>query len=126
MTVPARLLRWTAYAAVLGATVLATIVLVFAVQARLRLADLHAWHRVELEDFRANRADMPASFEEYRALEERLFADLRRRVLDDPAAADSQTLSRFNPNSVVAQLAFDTMYNRSYELVPPQPGTQAH
>jgi alpha-beta hydrolase superfamily lysophospholipase len=103
----------------LGATVLATIVLVYSVQARLRLADLHAWHRVELEDFRAGRADTPASFEEYRALEEQLFADLRRRVLDDPAAADTQTLGRYNPASVVARLALDTMYNRSYELVPP-------
>jgi alpha-beta hydrolase superfamily lysophospholipase len=113
-----RLLKWLAYAAALGVTVLVTIVLVFAVQARLRLADLHAWHRVELEDFRAGRTDTPASFEEYRALEERLFADVRRLVLDDPEAADRQTLSRFNPNSVVSRLALDTMYNRSYELVP--------
>ena len=113
-----RLLKWLAYAAALGATVLVTIVLVFAVQARLRLADLHAWHRVELEDFRAGRTDTPASFEEYRALEERLFADVRRLVVDDPEAADRQTLSRFNPNSVVSRLALDTMYNRSYELVP--------
>jgi alpha-beta hydrolase superfamily lysophospholipase len=116
--VPARLLRWTAYIGALGVTVLVTIVLVFAVQARLLRADLHAWHGVELEDFRAGRADSPKSFEEYRALEERLFADLRRLVLDDPAAADPQALSRYNPTSVVARLALDTMYNRSYELVP--------
>jgi esterase/lipase len=112
------LLTWLAYAAALGVTVLVTIVLVFAIQARLRIADLHAWHRVELQDFRVGRTDTPTSFEEYRALEERLFADVRRFVLDDPAAADSQTLSRFNPNSVVARLALDTLYNRSYELVP--------
>jgi alpha-beta hydrolase superfamily lysophospholipase len=112
------LLKWLAYAAALAATVLVTIVLVFAVQARLRIADLHAWHRVELQDFRVGRADTPASFGEYRALEERLFADVRRLVVDDPAAADAQTLSRFNPISVVARLALDTMYNRSYELEP--------
>jgi alpha-beta hydrolase superfamily lysophospholipase len=112
------LLKWLAYAAALGFTVLATIVLVFAVQARLRLADLHAWHRVELEDYRVGQADAPSTFEEYLALEERLFAELRQRVLNDPTAADPRTLSRYNPNSVVARLALDTMYNRSYDLVP--------
>jgi alpha-beta hydrolase superfamily lysophospholipase len=99
--------------------VLATIVLVFAVQASLRLADLHAWHRVAPEgEFRVGASDAPTTFEAYRALEERLFAQVRRRVLDDSAAADALTLSRYNPTSVVSRLAFDTIYNRSYELVP--------
>jgi alpha-beta hydrolase superfamily lysophospholipase len=117
---PKRLIKWLAYPGILAVAVLATIVLVFAVQASLRLADLHAWHRLALEgEFRAGAPDAPATFEAYRELEERLFAEVRRRVLDDPAAADAQALSRYNPTSVVATLAFDTIYNRSYELVPP-------
>jgi len=115
-----RLIRWLAYAGGLVVAVLATIVLVFAVQARLRLADLHAWHRDAPDgEFRVAVADAPTSFEAYRALEERLFAEVRRDVLDDVASSDTQTLSRYNPTSVVSRLAFDTIYNRSYELVPP-------
>jgi len=115
-----QLLKAAYYAGLASVAVLATIVLVFAVQASLRLTDLRAWHRAAPEgEFRAAAADAPASFDAYRELEERLFADVRRRVLEDSQAADTQTLSRYNPTSVVATLALDTMYNRSYELVPP-------
>lgn len=96
-----------------------TIVLVFAIQARVRLPDLRPWHRLILEsEFRAGRPDTPKTFEEYRRLEDRLFAELRARVVDNPAAADRYSLGRFNPASVPAKLALDTPYNRSYELVP--------
>jgi alpha-beta hydrolase superfamily lysophospholipase len=104
---------------VLVAAVPATIVLVFAIQARVRLADLRPWHRLTLEDeFRAGARDAAHGFADYRRLEDRLFADLRRRLLDDPAAADTSPLGRYNPASVPARLALDTPYNRSYELVP--------
>jgi alpha-beta hydrolase superfamily lysophospholipase len=101
-----------------AAGVLATIVLVFAVQARLRLPDLRAWHTVRLEsEFHARRPDAPRSFAEYLALEERLFGELRQRVFAD--SADTGPIARYNPKSVVAQLALEGRYNRSYELVPP-------
>jgi alpha-beta hydrolase superfamily lysophospholipase len=111
--------RWLLYAAGLGVSVLATIVLVFAIQARLRLPELRPWHRVVLaSEFHAGRADTPASFEDYRRLEDRLFAELRQRVLADPKVADTQPLGRYNPASIPAHLALDTPYNRSFELVP--------
>ena len=114
--------RVLVYASSALAIVLATIVLTFAVQARLRLAELRPWHRVTLEqEFRANRADAPKSFDEYLKLEDRLFAELRNRVFDDKTAADSLMLGRYNPNSVPAHLALDTPYNRSYEMVPQEP-----
>jgi len=107
------------YLAGLVAAVLATIVVVFAVQARLRLPDLQPWHRIELaEEFHSGRAGAPKTFPEYLALEERLFAELRKRVLDDPAVADRASISRYNPKSVPAQLALGGRHNRSYELVP--------
>jgi alpha-beta hydrolase superfamily lysophospholipase len=106
----------------LAAAVLATIVVVFAVQARVRLPDLEPWHRIELaEEFRASRAGAPKNFSEYLALEERLFAELRRRVLDDPRVADRAATGRYNPAAVPAQLALGTRYNRSYELAPREP-----
>lgn len=122
MTLPRRLARWLLYLAGMGAIGLASIVLLFALQARLRLPALRPWHRVALAgEFRAGGAGAPASFEDYRRLEDRLFAELRKRVLDDPAAADTQMLGRYNPTSVVAKLALDTPYNRSFELAPKEP-----
>lgn len=119
MLLKRRLIRWLAYALGISAGVLATIVLVFAVQARLRLPELRAWHTATLEqEYRAGRADAPSSFPEYLALEDRLFRELHQRVLDDSRTADTQTFGRYNPNSVVARLALETKYNRSYELAP--------
>jgi alpha-beta hydrolase superfamily lysophospholipase len=113
------MIRWLLYAIGLCAVVLATIVLVFAIQARLLLPELRAWHRVALEEeFRATGAGASASFDDYCRLEGRLFSELRRRLLENPAAADTQLLGRFNPRSVPAHLALDTTYNRSFELVP--------
>jgi alpha-beta hydrolase superfamily lysophospholipase len=113
------LLKPLGYLAALAATVLATIVLVYAVQARINLADLHAWHEIVLQE-EAGRGHEEAfeSFEAYRRQEDRLFAELRARIYGRQNA-DTFTLGRYNPSSVVARLALDTPYNRSYELAPP-------
>jgi alpha-beta hydrolase superfamily lysophospholipase len=92
------------------------------VQARYLLPDLKAWHTMELgEEFKVGRSDTPKSFEEYRRLEDRLMAELRGKILENPAAADSFVLGRYNPHSVPACLAWETPYNHSYELVPKKP-----
>jgi alpha-beta hydrolase superfamily lysophospholipase len=105
------------YVAVVAATVLATIVLVYAVQARVRLPELKAWHRIVLhEEAGRGRTAAFESFEAYRQQEERLFAELRERIYAQEP--DTFALGRYNPGSVVAELALDTPYNRSYELVP--------
>jgi alpha-beta hydrolase superfamily lysophospholipase len=117
-----RVRRWLfrplLYLATVAVTVLATIVLVYAVQARVRLPELHAWHKIVLRE-EAGRANPGAfeSFEAYRRQEDRLFAELRERIY---AADEGDTfaLGRYNPQSVVAKLALDTPYNRSYELIP--------
>jgi alpha-beta hydrolase superfamily lysophospholipase len=112
------LTRWLAGALALAAAVFATVVSVFAVQARLRLPDLEPWHRLRLqEEFRAGRKDL-RTFDDYLRLEERLFAELRSRLLDDPQAVDPYVLGRYHPGSVPARLALETPYNRSYELAP--------
>jgi alpha-beta hydrolase superfamily lysophospholipase len=96
-----------------------TIVLVFAIQARVRLPDLRPWHRLILKsEFRAGRSDTPKTFEEYLRLEDRLFAELRSRVMDDAGVADRYAIGRFNPATIPAKLALGTPYNRSFELVP--------
>jgi alpha-beta hydrolase superfamily lysophospholipase len=110
------LIKPLVYLAALAVTVLATIVLVYAVQAAINLGDLHAWHKIVLRE-EAGRANPEAfeSFEAYRQQEERLFAELRERIYAADQA-DTFALGRYNPQSVVAQLALDTPYNRSYEL----------
>jgi len=115
-----RFLKWAGYLAGVVAAILATIVLVFTLQARARLPDLQAWHRVQLDqEFHVSSPDAPASFTEYLALEDRLIRQLRERVLDDAKSADTWPLGRYNPQSVVSRLALDTPYNHSYELAPP-------
>jgi alpha-beta hydrolase superfamily lysophospholipase len=113
------LLKWSLYLAGIGAAILGTIVLVYALQARARLGDLKPWHQVVLqEEFSAGKAGAPASFEQYVALEARLFKELGTRILEARDAADSWELGRYNPGSVVAKLALTTPYNHSYVLVP--------
>ena len=119
LRMPARLAKWSLYLAGLVLVVLATIVLVYALQARARLADLRPWHRVVLaEEFSAAKPGAPKTFEEYLALEDRLFKELHARVLDKDGAADSWEVGRYNPHGIVGRLALDTPYNRSYEIAP--------
>lgn len=112
------LIKSSLYLAALAVTVLATIVLVFAVQARITLPELKTWHTIVLRE-EAGRRNPAAleSFEAYRRQEERLFAELRERIYDS-READTFALGRYNPQSVVAKLALDTPYNRSFELAP--------
>jgi len=116
-----RLRKWLVRGALIGAGAVAALVLVYSVQARRRFPELRAWHTLRLrEEFHAGRDDV-RTFDDYLRLEERLFAELRERLLNDPAAADGFVIGRYHPGSVPAQLALDTPYNRSYELTPPSP-----
>jgi alpha-beta hydrolase superfamily lysophospholipase len=116
---PRRAIKWLFYSAGVVVTILVTIVAVFALQARSRLPELKAWHQIELDsEFRHNKLGAPKTFAEYLALEEKLFAEMREKVIDDADAADASPLSRYNAQSVVAKLALDTPYNRSFELAP--------
>ena len=113
--------KWSFGALALAGLVLAIIVLAFAIQTRVVLPELEPWHRLELkEEFRAGRTDV-SSFDDYLRLEERLFAELRARVIDDPRAADPYTLGRYHPGSAPCRLSLETPYNRSYELAPADP-----
>ncbi|HSD69295.1 MAG TPA: alpha/beta fold hydrolase [Woeseiaceae bacterium] len=121
LTATRRIAKWSLRVLAIVVGVLATIVVGYAIQTRIALPELAAWHRLDLkEEFHAGRADVQ-SFEDYRRLEDRLFAELRSRLLDDPQAVDQFALGRYRPGSVPAQLALDTRYNRSYELAPAEP-----
>lgn len=116
---PIRVLRWLAYLLGFILLVLAIIIVAFALQARARLPDLRPWHTVQLQnEFRSDKASAPKTFSEYLALEEKLFAEVREEILNNPKTADTLHWGRYTPNTKAAQLAFDTIYNHSYELAP--------
>jgi predicted alpha/beta-fold hydrolase len=109
--------RWLLYAAGAALALLATIVIVFALLSRRRAAELRPWHRIELtQEFHAG-GDV-RTFDEYRALEGRLLAQVRRELIDDPTRADSYALGRYNPKSIPGRLALETPFNASFELEP--------
>lgn len=117
-----RIAKWLLAASAGAGVLLALVVLVFAVLARATLPELRPWQRLTLdEEFHAGRARAPKTFDEYLRLEDRLIAELHRKLLDDPKVADTYVLSRYRPGSVPARLALETKYNRSYELAPPNP-----
>ena len=115
--IPNLLLRWgkVLLAILIGVPVL--VLLIHALQARARLPDLQPWHRIVLnEEFAAARPGAPDTFEEYLALEKRLFREMQSRVLESPVAADAWELGRYNPDSVVSKLSTGTPWNHSFEL----------
>jgi alpha-beta hydrolase superfamily lysophospholipase len=121
-TILRRTTKWVLTPPAVLAVAVGAVVLAFAIQARVRLPELRPWHKIHLdEEFRAGRRDAPKTFEEYLKLEDRLFAELQRRIVEDPDAADSYALSRYRAGTVPEQLALDTRYNRSFELVPESP-----
>ena len=114
-----RILSLLRYVVVAGLAVLATVVVGFAIQARLRLPPLQLWHRAPLTaEYRVDAADAPQRFEDYLQQEARLFAQLDQVIAD---AAITEPVSRFNPQSAPGQLARAERANRSYELLPAEP-----
>src|SRR5262245_24477031 len=111
-----RVVRWIAGILLLACAGLGLVVVGFAILARSTHQTLSPWHRLELrEEFHAGRTDVK-SFEDYLWLEDRLFAELHKRLLDDPSAADPFLLGRYHAGSAAAVRAWETPYNRSFEL----------
>ncbi len=94
----------------------ATIYLVRAFDAR-RMPDLQPWHTIELEhEYRAERDDPDMSFDEYRALEDALFAELGRKIYSHVESSPENAFNRYYPGSAHHPENFDVNWNRSYEL----------
>src|SRR5262245_9077328 len=119
MTIPSfarPIVKWLLRALALAAAAVFLVVLLFALQARSRLPALATWHHLRLrEEFRAGLPSVK-SFEDYLRLEDRLFAELHEKLLDDPALADPFSLGRYHAGSAAARRAWETPYNRSFEL----------
>ncbi len=92
-----RLFRIALRVVALGVTVVVTIWVFRAVDARSRLPDLQVWHTYEAEhEFRARDYPDGISLGEYRELEDRLFAEIDEHVYGAVGTDISELFNRYN------------------------------
>ena len=85
-------------------------------------AQVEIWHEVELdEEFSADRAGEIGTFEAYRALEERLFAEVDAEVYEQTGTGPELTLVRYSRGSASDPARWPTDWNRSFELPADSP-----
>lgn len=84
--------------------------------------DLKPWHTIALrEEFTRADAGRVRTLDEYRKLEDRVFAELRREVYDRVAPEDRRLLDRYSAGSRADPTALADNANRSYTLPARQP-----
>jgi alpha-beta hydrolase superfamily lysophospholipase len=103
--------------ALIGAMIILVINFVIYLDGR---PDLHVWHLADLdEEFTAS--SIVDNFEEYIALENRLFLQLEERVYRRIAPADMYLVNRFNRGSKSDPGRWPSNLNRSFELMAEHP-----
>lgn len=83
-----------------------------------RKADLEIWHTTELDE-EFTTSSKVSSFEDYLALEERLFTQLDETVYQTIDTDPEQSINRFHRNSLSDPNRWPSNWNRSYELPVP-------
>jgi pimeloyl-ACP methyl ester carboxylesterase len=87
-----------------------------------RVPDLKPWHEAKLtEEFTQRDSARVPDFTAYLALEDRLFAQLKREVYDRVAPADQRRLNRYTAGSLSDGNSYPENWNRSYELTVEKP-----
>jgi len=80
-------------------------------------ADLKPWHLVHLdEEFTAAKSATVQTLDDYRRLEQRVFAQLKGEVYEKTAPEDHRLVNRFSAGSIADPTAFATDWNRTFEL----------
>jgi alpha-beta hydrolase superfamily lysophospholipase len=109
--------RWLRLAA--GAVVLVALALIVGggLDARRRLPDLKPWHRVHLDDVTAATLGRDFTFQQYRAREDELFAQVQALESSiDPA--ERTPVNRYHQGSRSHPSKAERDWNRSYETEP--------
>jgi len=84
------------------------------------------WHTAHLQqEFTAAKADEVRTLADYRALEDRLFAELGTEVLDRVGPDERTLFNRFSKGSRSDPAAWPTNWNRTFEIRPPEPAGAA-
>ena len=80
---------------------------------------LEPWHTAKLgEEFDAGRAEDIRTFDDYLALEERLFDELKNEVYSQVDTGPEFGLFRYSSGSAADPFVREPDFNRSFELVP--------
>ena len=106
-----RVFMATAYSTA-GALVVLVVVFIAYMERR---PDLEVWHLADLDE-ELTAASEIATFADYLALEERLFAQLEREVYAKVTADERRLINRYNSNSLSDPARWSPNWNRSFEL----------
>lgn len=80
------------------------------------------WHTARLEqEFTVAKAGQVTTIADYRQLEDRLFAELKTKVLDQVTPDERSPFNRFSSGSRSDPSVWPTDWNRSFELTPEHP-----
>ncbi len=83
---------------------------------------LESWHTEELKaEFTAQRTDEVRTFDDYRQLEDRLFAELDEKVYEPTGTGSEYALVRYSAGSAADPRRRNPNWNRSFELLAEQP-----
>ncbi len=83
---------------------------------------LHPWHTEKLtEEFTADRVEEIQSFDDYRAQEDRLFAQLEEEVYTQTETEPAHSLVRYSRGSAADPQVRQPNWNRSFELTADPP-----
>jgi alpha-beta hydrolase superfamily lysophospholipase len=104
-------------ASLLGGAIVAAVLISFYVNS---LPELKVWHDVHL-DGEFDRTSPITSFEEYLALEDRLFQELDRRIVERVPPGDRTPVNRYSRGSDSDPARWPHDWNRSFELTVPEP-----
>jgi alpha-beta hydrolase superfamily lysophospholipase len=94
--------------------------LVVAVVALNKRPDLSIWHKVDLDE-EFTRHSKVKDFAGYLELEERLFAELERKVYQKTGPADANSINRYQHGSMTDPTAMKPDWNRNYMLTRENP-----
>lgn len=96
---------------------LAAMILGFAALVQRSTPDLSRWHTVTLhEEFEADRARDGFNWDDYLALEDRLFTELDERIVRPSAEDANPAWNRYAPGGRNNPETFPVNWNRSVEL----------
>ncbi|MHC4131086.1 MAG: alpha/beta fold hydrolase [Planctomycetota bacterium] len=83
--------------------------------------DLEKWHKVKLlNEFNRRPYSGEITFEQYREMEDKLFAELDEKVIEKAGQSEQDKYNRYNRLSLSSPDRFSQNWNRSFELVPEQ------
>ncbi len=85
-------------------------------------ADLRPWHTEKLsEEFTEDKTDVVKTFDDYLALEDRLFKQLDEKVYAQSETGPEYKLDRYSPGSASDPRKREKNWNRSFELKQERP-----